>query len=341
VRALTAPQLTEDALIASLRDALGRPPRALRVGIGDDAAVWKTPGSHLTVLTTDMLVDGVHFRSHATSPEDLGVKSLAVNLSDIAAMGARPAVAVIALGITEEVDADWLRRLYRGMASLANSSQCAIAGGDVVRAPVLTIGVTIAGHVRPSRLRVRSGAKPGDVIAVTGSLGRAAAGLRVLDRQLADALESGDRATVCDAYLRPTPRLREGAFLGGSTAVHAMMDISDGLSTDVGRMAFASGVDAVVDIRLLTLDPAVRAAAKLTGDDALRLTFDGGDDYELLIAIRRRSFTQVARGLHGRCGTALRAIGAFEKGSGAVWSVDDSGRRPLPPRGYDHLSQRA
>jgi thiamine-monophosphate kinase len=337
VRALTALQLTEDALIASLRDALGRPPRALRVGIGDDAAVWKTAGTHLTVLTTDMLVDGVHFRSQATTPEDLGAKALAVNLSDIAAMGARPAVAVIALGITEDFDADWLRRLYRGMASLANSSQCAIAGGDVVRAPVLTIGVTIAGHVRPSRLRVRSGAKSGDVIAVTESLGRAAAGLQVLDRQVADALDPAHRAAVCDAYLRPTPRLREGAFLGGSSAVHAMMDISDGLSTDLGRMAVASGVDAVVDLRLLALDPAVCAAAELTRDDALRLTLDGGDDYELLIAIKRRSLAQVARGLRRRCGTQLRAIGVFEKGSGAVWSMDESGRKPLPPRGYDHV----
>jgi len=339
VRALTAPQLSEDALIASLRDALGRPPRALRVGIGDDAAVWKTSGSHLSVLTTDMLVDGVHFRSHATTPEDLGAKALAVNLSDIAAMGARPAVAVIALGITEGFDSDWLRGLYRGMAGLADSSQCAIAGGDIVRAPALTIAVTIAGHVRPSRLRVRSGAKPGDLIAVTGALGRAAAGLRALDRQVAEALDPVQRAAVCGAYLRPTPRLREGAFLGGSSAVHAMMDISDGLSTDVGRLSAASGVDAVIDLRLLAVDPAVSAAAKLTGDDALRLTLDGGDDYELLVAIKRRSFAQVARGLRSRCGTVLRAIGTFEKGSGAVWSVDESGRKPLPPRGYDHLNK--
>jgi thiamine-monophosphate kinase len=331
VRALTAP------LIASLRDALGRPARALRVGIGDDAAVWKTPGPHLTVLTTDMLVDDVHFRSQWTTPEDLGAKALAVNLSDIAAMAARPAVAVIALGVTASVDADWLRRLYRGMAGLARSTQCAIAGGDVVRSPVLTIGVTIAGHVSPSRLRVRSGAKPGDVIAVTGPLGRAAAGLRVLDRQFADALAPAHRAAVSDAYHRPKPRLREGAFLGGSAAVHAMMDISDGLSTDVGRMAAASGVDAAVDLRLLDLDPAVCAAAQVTGDDPLRLTLDGGDDYELLIAIRRRSFAQVARGLRSRCGTTLRAIGVFEKGSGAVYSVDETGRTPLPPRGYDHL----
>jgi len=116
-----------------------------------------------------------------------------------------------------------------------------------------------------------------------------------------------------------------------------MMDVSDGLSIDVGRMAGASRVDAVVDLRLLAFDQAVCAAAKLTGDDALRLTLDGGDDYELLIAIKRRSLAQVARGLRSRCGATLRAIGAFEKGNGAVWSVDDSGRKPLPPRGYDHL----
>ncbi len=337
MRELTAPILTEDALIASLRDALGRPPRALRVGIGDDAAVWKTPGSHLSVLTTDMLVDDVHFRMASTTPEDLGAKALAVNLSDIAAMGARPAVAVIALGVTPSVDTEWLRRLYRGMAALARTSQCAIAGGDVVRAPALTIGVTIAGHVRPSRLRLRSGAKSGDLIAVTGPLGRAAAGLHVLDRDLAASLAPLHRDAVCGAYLRPRPRLREGAFLGGATAVRAMMDISDGLSTDLGRMAAASGVDAVIDRRALVLDAAVCAAAVLTGDDPLRLTLDGGDDYELLVAIRKRSFANVARGLRSRCGVALTAIGAFEPGDGKVWLADESGRKPLLSGGYDHL----
>jgi len=245
---------------------------------------------------------------------------------------------VIALGITAAFETEWLVRMYRGMAALARASQCAIAGGDVTRASDLTIAVTVSGHVRPNRMRLRSGAKPGDIIAVTGPLGRAAAGLRIIDRGLGDRLESVDYRSVSDAYLRPRARLREGMFLGGSSAVHAMMDISDGLSTDLARMATASEVDAVVDRRAIALDRAVCAAASLTGDDSLKLALDGGDDYELLVAIQRRAFPHVARGLRSRCGVELAKIGSFERGAGNVWLEDDSGRTPLPRGGYDHFN---
>jgi thiamine-monophosphate kinase len=337
---LTAPHLTEDDLIASLARVLGEAPRAVRVGIGDDAAAWKTPGSHLSLLTTDMLVDGVHFRRAGTSPEDLGRKALAVNLSDIAAMGGRPAVAVVALGLTDAIDAAWLTAFYRGMAALAREAHCAIVGGDIVRASELTIGVTVAGDVRRTRMRLRSGAKAGDIIAVTGALGLAAAGLRVIDAGVADGLSATVRDAVCGAYLRPAPRLREGAFLGGSVAVHAMMDVSDGISTDVARMAAGSGLDAVIDVRSLSPGTDLAAAAAAVSADPIVLMLDGGDDYELLVAVARRSFAHVARALLHRCGTKLWAIGRFEGGGGAVWAEDDSGRRPLPRRGYDHMATK-
>ena len=338
MRDLIAAPLTEDTLIASFQRVLGEPSRNVRVGIGDDAAAWKVPASHLSLITTDMLVDGVHFRLSGTTAEDLGRKAIAVNLSDIAAMGGRAAVVVLALGLTPAIDEVWLVAFYRGLAGLAADAGCAVVGGDIARSTVFTIGVTIAGDVRRTRMRLRSGAKAGDVIAVSGALGLAAAGLRVLEAGLEDTLDPHVRDAVCGAYLRPRPRLREGAFLGGSTAVHAMMDISDGISSDVARMAASSKLDAVVDVRLLEPSAALRSAAAALRADPVEWMLHGGDDYELLIAVSRRAFGHTARALRHRFGTPLSPIGRFEPGGGAVWAEDDSGRRQLPRRGYDHLS---
>ena len=144
----TLKPLSEDQLVASIEQTIGQSPRKLVVGIGDDVAVWKAPRSHLGVVTTDMLVDGVHFRSASTTPRSLGHKALAVNLSDIAAMGAAPALATVALGVTQLVDETWAREFYAGMAELARRSFCAIAGGDIARAPELTIAVTVVGSGR-------------------------------------------------------------------------------------------------------------------------------------------------------------------------------------------------
>jgi thiamine-monophosphate kinase len=346
------PQLTEDRLIASINDALGAPPRRLRVGIGDDAAVWKAARSHLSLITTDMLVDDVHFRAASTSARALGHKALAVNLSDIAAMGGSPTLAVVALGITDIVGEAWAREFYSGMAKLARRSACAIAGGDIVRAPVLTIAVTVVGEVRKSGLRLRSGAKPGDYACVTGPLGLAAAGLRLEagDRQVAEASAKIMRC----AYETPAPRLAEGQFLGSSRATHAMMDISDGLSLDLARMARASGADACLDLSALRSHPALDEFIRAHGADARARASDapsgqvsaadlmlhGGDDYELLVAIEPRALGHVARRFKTRFKRDLVTVGRFEKGSGALWIVEGGKRREHVPRGYDHLAER-
>ena len=224
------------------------------------------------------------------------------------------------------------------MADLAAESGCSIVGGDIVRSTVFTIGVTVAGDVRRTRMRLRSGAKAGDVLAATGALGLAAAGLRVLDAGIDKKLDAPVRAAVCGAYLRPQPRMREGRHLGGSTAVHAMMDVSDGISSDVARMAASSAVDAVVDIRMLKPSGALRAASAALAADPLELLLHGGDDYELLVAVARRAFGHLAMALRHRCGTTLTQIGRFEPGAGAVWAEDAAGRRPLERHGYDHLA---
>lgn len=331
MRTIAPPPLSEDALIAMIAAACGAPRRPLRVGIGDDAAAWKPNPHHLALVTTDMVVDDVHFRTRDSSATLIGRKALAKSLSDIAAMGGRPVLAVIALGVTAELDEAWYRSFYEGMNALARATHCAIAGGDIVRAPALTIGVTVIGEVRKTSMRLRSGARAGDLIAVTGALGLAAAGLRALD----SGAGRERFKEVIDAYEHPQPRIDEGVFLGSCRAVHALMDISDGLSTDVRRMARASNVDAVIERDALFVHPALPGV----GGDALDLILNGGDDYELIASIDKRTFDHVARSFKSRAGRPLRAVGRFESGEGEVWLDRNGKREPLEPGGYDHFKK--
>lgn len=338
MRPLAAPAApSEDHLVAAISDALGEQQRPLRVGIGDDAAAWKPAAHHLSLITTDMLVDGVHFRLEATPAEALGHKALAENLSDIAAMGGVPVVAVVALGLPETIGVDWIRAFYRGVAQLGKSARCALAGGDISRAPALTIAVTVVGQVRRSRLKTRSAARPGDSIVLSGALGLSAAGLLLQEDGHSDLDSTDWELAARAAYLTPTPRLKEGRYLGATQAVHAMMDISDGLSTDLARMAAASCVDAVIYRPALPMDPAVEAAARRFERDPLDLVLHGGDDYELLAAVQFRSAGHVSRGCKHRCGRPLITVGRFAAGSGRVWLEGQDGRTQIVPAGYDHL----
>jgi thiamine-monophosphate kinase len=335
--------LTEDSLIAAIKECVGTQPRRLVVGIGDDAAAWKAPRSHLSVVSTDMLVDGVHFRGELTTPEALGHKALAVNLSDIAAIGARPVLAVVALGLTATIDATWARGFYRGMATCARTCGCAIAGGDIVSAAQLMIAVTAVGDVRRSGLRLRSTARPGDIACVSGPLGLAAAGLRIMMDQptrsgngYAGLLSTEHAATLRAAYELPTPRVAEGRFLAASRATHAMMDISDGLSLDGARMALASGLDLCLDMSGYGAHPALAAFTQTP----LELVLHGGDDYELLAAVEPRTFPHLRKRYRARFQRELVAVGRFEPGEGKVWMMEHGVRREHEPRGYDHLRQR-
>jgi thiamine-monophosphate kinase len=329
--------LTEDALVQALRDALGAPARKLVLGIGDDAAAWKPGKHHLSLITTDMLVDGIHFRLAETPPQSLGHKALAQNLSDIAAMGGSAMLCVIALGIPEHIEEPWLRELYRGLAALAERTGCAVAGGDIVRSAYLCIGITVVGEVKHSRMKTRAGARAGDVAAVSGPLGLSAAGLRLIDARRQSAVSPLSAQRLTQAYLEPQARCREGVFFGACKAVRAMMDISDGLSTDLARMARASNVDAVLSADALTPDAALLDVARVLALDARELMLNGGDDYELLVAVEPRAYSHVARGFQHRFRRPLRALGKFQTGRGRVWLQDAAGRHELKAGGHDHL----
>jgi len=323
---------SEDALIAQLRAVIGAAPRrSLRLGIGDDAAIWRPSRSHDSVITTDALVEDVHF-SAAMEPEAIGHRALAANLSDIAAMGARPVLATIALGVNARSDEAWILRAYRGMTALAKRSGCALAGGDITRAPAITFAITVVGEVRPTNVKRRDGARPGDAIFLTSALGASHAGLLLSrDPALGDRIEPAVADAALLAYERPEPQLAEGRFLAASRNVHALMDTSDGLSTDLARLCAASGVGARLEN--IPVDPVARAVAMARGEDPDAYALGGGEDFALLGTLHARAFDHVAARFAARFGRALHKLGTVTEGAGVLLANGVA----LPVTGWDHL----
>lgn len=276
----------------------------------------------------------MHFLADAMPAGDVGHRAMASNLSDVAAMGARPVLAVVALGVAPETREEWILDVYRGMSALGLAHGARIVGGDIVRAPAAMIAITVVGEVSRARLKRRSGGRPGDVLAVTGALGASRAGLELVRRGAAAEGEA-ERAALA-AYLRPEPRVREGRWLAASLNVHAMMDCSDGLSTDVTRLAAASGCGVIVEG--VPVHPAAEVVARSAGDDPRAYALDGGEDFELIVAIAPRAFAHLSRAFQKRFGRALLRVGAL-RGDGGVVIREGSGERPLVAGGWDHLAR--
>ncbi|MSO44561.1 MAG: thiamine-phosphate kinase [Thermoleophilia bacterium] len=291
------------------------------VGIGDDAAVLDDG----TVVSLDMVVDGVHVRRSTHSPGDIGHSALAVNISDIAAMGARPVAAFVGLGLPPDFGADDVDAMYRAMESLAADHGMSVAGGDVAASPVLTVSVAIVGRMPgASRPVLRSGGRVGDRLVVTGPLGASAAGLLLLtDPLLAPGLSAYDDLVA--THRRPTPRARDGLRLAAAGAT-AMIDISDGLLLDADRLARASGLRAEVDFESIPLAPGVEDVAVAADQNAIVLAATGGQDYHLLAAL-----PPSAPILDG-----LTVVGRLVKGDPGVVALRD-GRDATPSRlGWEH-----
>ncbi len=278
------PLAREDALILALATHLPAP-RHTRLAIGDDAAGIALPDGSLLLVTTDMLMEDVHFRLRWGDLPALGWKALAQNLSDIAAMGGTPTHAVISLAVPPQWPTDHATALYDGVAALARATETDIVGGDTIRSVgPLTICLTVLGRVAAGEVITRTGAHPGDALFVTGSLGRAAAGLQLLD--CGHAVPHAFRSLV-DVQLRPQPRLAAArALVGGG--VTAMMDLSDGVATDLHRLCRASHVGAILDAGTLPVDPLLPAACAWLAahgipQDPQALALCGGEDFELLL----------------------------------------------------------
>lgn len=313
--------LTEDQLIAAINRVLSGAGHEVVVGPGDDAAVV-SPGSGELVLTTDSMIEGVHFRNELTTPRDLGYKAIAVNVSDVAAMAASPRFAISALALTDTIDSRWVVELAGGMRECCDEFGLTLVGGNLSRGSEVSIVVTVTGEVVPGRAVRRDGARPGDRLVVTGSLGGSAAGLRVASQRS----WSDDEHDALRRYMRPTPRVGEAGILS-THGVTSMMDVSDGLAIDLSRLCRASEIGARVEIGRVPVHPAATEAEAL----------GGGEDYELLASLPDTDAVEDARSeLREGFGVSLSDIGVIIE-EGLVAVDDDGAERPMTIEGWDHF----
>jgi thiamine-monophosphate kinase len=324
--------VVEDELVAAIAQLTHRKDSRVTVGIGDDAAAWQPSRSHRSVITTDALVENVHFSLEWMSREDAGWRAMAANASDVAAMGARPRLTTIAFGVPPGARSHDILEWYRGMDACARTYGLEIAGGDLTRAPVWTIAITAIGEVRPSNLKLRSGARPGDVLAVTGAVGASRAGLFHLRGEI--ELDEPDRSGAIRAHRRPVARVEEGLWLAASANVHAMMDCSDGISTDVARLALASKAGAVIDT--VPVDASAAAAAQQLGEDATAFALAGGEDFELIVSVAPRAFEHLSNRFQKKFGRPLFRLGTVQADERVV-VVKQGREEPLERSGWDHF----
>jgi thiamine-monophosphate kinase len=326
----------EFELLGRVRGRL--PPAGSRIWLesGDDAAITVPGGA--TATSVDALVDGVHFRRDLASPAQIGHKALATALSDLAAMGAEPGEAYVVLGIPTDLGEEDSIELLDGMLALASDTGTDLAGGDLTRAKELFLAITVVGHAPdPDALVHRGGAQPGDVLALTGQIGGAAAGRELLEEpQLAAALDRDTAEAMRVCQLEPTPRLGAGRALGAAGAT-AMIDLSDGLGGDARHLAESSGVGLRIEAESLPLAAGVKQVATAAGRDAYALAATGGEDYELLASIPPERFAEARRRVQeAEVGVALTEIGAVVGGSGV--EIRLPGGQLVEPAGFDQLA---
>ena len=327
--------LTERELVARIQAHLPPPPQWLTIGIGDDAAVVEPERNRVEVLSVDALIEGIHFDRRFTPPEAIGHRALASNLSDLAAMGAAPRLALLSFALPASLACCDFEGIVCGLTTLATRLRVHVAGGNLTRSPgPIMIDVVVAGTVKRRQALTRSGAKPGDDLYVTGTIGAAGAGLQLLKDS---SFSSAAPSSCVTRYLYPEPRVRAGVLLARNRAATACIDLSDGLAEGLRQLAEASGVGVQVDEDRLPIDAGTRACLDPEGDGT-RGALSAGDDYELLFAVRprlQRRLRTVAR--HG--GVPLTRIGVCTPEPALVLRRPTAGGtvdEPLP-HGYTHF----
>lgn len=329
--------MNEREIINLFSQYTGAQCRQLVQGIGDDCAVLRTDGDRLWLVTMDTLVESIHFNTAWHPPAKLGWKSIAVNVSDIAAMGGRPVFAFLSIALPQNFTPEWLENFSRGISDACRQYGCCLAGGDTVQSSGgIVITLTVIGDAAPEKVLYRKDARPGDDVWVSGTLGNAAAGL-----ELCRTGRAGDSETsqLVESHLSPKPRLGTASRLAASGLVHAMMDLSDGLATDLAHLCTQSIAGAVIYADLLPMSGLLKNTAKKMGMDALHWALAGGEDYELLFtAPARNSGKIIALAEEG----ILTRIGYIDNSTGVRLAEGKPGQVDLSMKdisflGYDHF----
>jgi len=321
----------ENELISKIDRAFGRRPDAspeVRLGRGDDAALFRPRAGQEIILTCDWFLEGTHFLREKHPPDSVGWKCLARAVSDIAAMGGGPRCFLLSLALPDTHTGRWLSKFLAGLGRASRKFQCPLAGGDTTRRQEISINVTVIGEVQKGRALLRSGARPGDLVYVSGHLGEAELGLRLLSGRR-ELRKPNDALTK--KHLYPEPRLSLGQWLAKTRLASAMMDLSDGLSGDLPRLCAASGVGARLEEEKIPpiQDPVI---AQHYGLNLLGLALHGGDDYELLFTVPRRKAKLLPRAFQG---ISLTPIGEITKGPKLVLREENGRERPLAAGGWD------
>lgn len=332
---MTVSELGEHALLTRLLARVPRPGPHLLVGPGDDAAVIDPGRRTRLVLTTDALVDGVHFSRAWSSPADIGWKALAVNLSDLAAMGAVPRWALVSMALPADLEVDVAEAVMSGLADHARTHGVSIAGGNLTRSPHgLIVDVTAGGEVSPRKWLTRGGGRPGDELWVSGTLGGARAGLEMLEHghEVAGNLD----ADACrDRQRRPVPRVRLGVAVTRTGTARAAIDLSDGLADGVRQLAEASGCGARVMAEAVPIEPGAEAWWRHTGTDPVLPAIRGGEDYELLFAVPPRWVGRLRHLRRQVTEPALTRIGVLTRSRDLV--LTRAGHDEPWPEGFEHF----
>ena len=311
-------------------------PNRILCGIGDDCAVMAQSDDQVRLVTTDMMVENVHFFTD-TPPEGLGHKLLAVNLSDIAAMGGTPTDAVISLAVPTSHDAGYLERLYNGLYACADRFDVAIVGGDTTHSNnQLILNIALTGHMHPKHVCYRSGAKSGDHIYVSGTLGDAAGGLALIRDEI--EMNQDHRTHLLRQHHRPEPRLKLGQMLAKSGAITAMMDISDGVASDLRHICKQSDVSANLQASAIPLSQAFIALCDQTQKDAIQLALSGGEDYELLFTVKPERAKEIENLVQDQNHPPITCIGHItDRADNILLTQKDGSQSPITYSGYDHF----
>jgi thiamine-monophosphate kinase len=321
----------EEAVLQQIREAFARRVGTqgstfVGLGIGDDAALLRPGRGFETVWTCDWFLEGTHFLRDKHPADSVGWKCLARAVSDVAAMGGVPRCFLLSLALPKELAGIWLEQFLGGLRLASRKFKCELAGGDTTARSEVLINVTVLGEVRKGRALLRSGAQAGDLIYVSGRLGEAELGWRLLREHTGRVSRSDERLRK---HLYPVPRLELGRWLSDRRMATAAMDLSDGFSSDLRRMCEASGVGALVDAGKLPLDK--RADNVRAAGDAVQLALHGGDDYELLFTVPKRNARRLPRSLKG---VAITAVGEITGGR-EIRVETHGGKTRLEARGWD------